>query len=212
MSLIKKSDANSASAPLWHPNFRNFERLPDTKVVRTTFFINVSAITLAAILLILVGVREYRVMDLNAQINTTQVVIGKTSKDNAEAIKLSKIFETEGKKIAEASAFTKRTMAPSAFVLLLGKTLPKEVQIESVDMRFSGASGDQCVLRGTVAGTKDTASGAADKYVGVLKNSSLIGSMFESVNMPSINPDPAGGFMRFEIVIKFKTAGKETKS
>jgi len=212
MSLIKKSDANSASAPLWHPNFRNFERLPDTKVVRTTFFVNVTAITLAASLLMLVGVREYRIMDLKAQIDLTQAVIEKNTKDNTEAIRLSKVFEAEGKKITEATNFAKKSTAPSAFILLLGKTLPKEVQIETVDLRYSGASGDQCVLRGTVAGTKDTASGAADQYVGILRNSPLIGGKFESVNMPSINPDPAGGFLRFEIVLKFKPPAKETKS
>ena len=172
----------------------------------------VTAITLAASLLMLVGVREYRIFDLKSQIDGTQAVMAKATKENAEAIRLSKIFEVEGKKIEEANAFAKRAIAPSAFVLLLGKTLPKEVQIESVDMRFSGASGDQCILRGIVAGSKDTASGAADKYVGILRNSPLIGARFESVNMPSINPDPAGGFMRFEIVLKFKPAGKETKS
>lgn len=212
MSLIKKSDANSALAPLWHPNFRNFERLPDTKVVRTTFFINVTAITLAASLLILLGMKEYRIRGLRTQIDETQAVIVKTTKDNVEAIRLSNIFDIEAKKITEAHAFTQRALSPSAFILLLGKTLPKEVQIESVDMRFSGASGDQCIVRGIVAGSKDAASGSADKYVQGLRASPLFGAKFESINMPSINPDPAGGFLRFEIVLKFKPAGKEKKS
>ena len=26
--------------PAWHPNFRNYEKLPDIKVVRTAFFVN----------------------------------------------------------------------------------------------------------------------------------------------------------------------------
>lgn len=212
MSLIKKSDASVATTPLWHPNFRNYERLPDTKVVRTTFFVNVTAISVAAALLVFLGIREYRIRELNVQIDETQAVIAKTSKENNEAIRLSKIFETEGKKIAEASAFTKRTLAPSEFILLLGKTLPNEVQIESVDMRFSGATGDQCIVRGVVAGSKEAASGSADKYVQSLRSSPLFGSNFESVNMPSINPDPVGGFLRFEIVLKFKHSAKEGKS
>jgi hypothetical protein len=86
------------------------------------------------------------------------------------------------------------------------------VQIESADMRFSGASGDQCILRGIVAGNKDEASGSASKYVETLRTSPLIGSKFESVSLASINPDPVGGFLRFEIVIKFKPAVKEKKS
>ena len=49
LSLLKKKpDAAAANlTPAWHPNFRNFERLPDTKVVRTTFFINGGAIAVA---------------------------------------------------------------------------------------------------------------------------------------------------------------------
>ena len=212
MSLIKKSDATTSSVPCWHPNFRNFERLPDTKVVRTTFFINVTAITVATGLLILVGYRQLRIRDLNSQIQETQAVIDKSAKENTEAIRLSKLFDDEAKKIMEASGFTKRALPPSELLLLLGKTLPKEVQIESVDLRFSGASGNQCILRGAVAGSKDEASGSASKYVEVLRSSPLLGSKFESVSLGALNPDPAGGFMRFEIVVKIKTAGKEKKS
>lgn len=211
MSLIKKSDVNAAP-PSWHPNFRNYERLPDTKVVRTTFFINVTAIAVAACLVILVGSRQLRLRELSQQLQETQAVIDKTSKENTESIRLSKLFDDEAKKILEAGAFVKRTLAPSEFILLLGKSLPKEVQIESVDLRYSGAGGDQCVLRGIVAGSKDEASGAASKYIELLRTSPLFASRFESVTLPTLNPDPAGALMRFEIVIKLATAGKEKKS
>ena len=212
MALIKKSDAASALAPLWHPNFRNFEKLPDTKVVRTTFFINVTAITLAASLVILVGYRQYRIRDLNLQIQETQNVIQKNTKENTEAIKLSKSFDDEAKKLTEAGMFARKFLQPSELILLLGKTLPKEVQIESADMRFSGASGDQCILRGVVAGNKDDASGLASNYEKILRTSPVFAAKFESVNTASLNPDPTGGFLRFEIVIKFKSPGAEKKS
>ena len=212
MSLIKKSDATSDSVPLWHPNFRNFERLPDTKVVRTTFFINITAITLAVGLVIMVGYRQLRIRELNGQLRETQAVIEKTTKENSEAIRLSKIFDDEAKKIVEAASFTKRNLPPSEIILLLGKTLPKEVQIESADIRFSGASGDQCILRGVVAGSKDEASGSTSKYLEVLRTAPVWTSRIETVNLGTLNPDPVGGFMRFEVVLKFKTAGKEKKS
>ena len=45
--LKKKSDADAAPAvPAWHPNFRNYQKLPDIKVVRTAFFVNGIAILL----------------------------------------------------------------------------------------------------------------------------------------------------------------------
>ena len=42
--LKKKSDAAAPAVPAWHPNFRDYEKLPDVKVVRTAFFINAAAI------------------------------------------------------------------------------------------------------------------------------------------------------------------------
>jgi hypothetical protein len=66
----RKNDAAAAAAamPAWHPNFRNFERLPDTKVVRTAFFINGIAAVIAAIALLWVCYQEYQLHDLNRQI------------------------------------------------------------------------------------------------------------------------------------------------
>ncbi len=212
MSLIKKSEANSVSMSHWHPNFRNFERLPDTKVVRTTFFINVTAITIAACLVVFVGYRQVRLRELNGQLQEAQLMIEKNTKENTEALRLTKIFDEEAKKMAEAANFTKRTLPPSEFIIMLGKTLPKEVQIESADLRYSGATGDQCILRGIVAGSKEDASGSATKYIEVLRNAPLWTAKFDSVSLGALNPDPAGGFMRFEIILKFKGAPKEKKS
>ena len=67
LSLSKRSDAQPAVAPVWHPNFRNFERLPDTKVVRTTFFINTAAVAVALSLLLWVGFREMHIRSLHEQ-------------------------------------------------------------------------------------------------------------------------------------------------
>ena len=43
LQLTRKSDAEPAAAPLWHPNFRNYDRLPDTKAVRTALLVNLVA-------------------------------------------------------------------------------------------------------------------------------------------------------------------------
>ena len=67
--LKKKSDASTAAqVPPWHPNFRNYEKLPDVKQVRTAFFVNAAAITVALALLTYFGVQEWQLRSLNAQI------------------------------------------------------------------------------------------------------------------------------------------------
>jgi hypothetical protein len=57
--LKKKSDASAAS-PAWHPNLRIVEQLPDTKVVRTAFFVNGLAATIAIVLALYLGHQEWK--------------------------------------------------------------------------------------------------------------------------------------------------------
>ena len=49
--LKKKAEAAASQVPAWHPNFRNYQRLPDIKVVRTAFFINGFAALIAIALI-----------------------------------------------------------------------------------------------------------------------------------------------------------------
>lgn len=211
LPLTRKSDAGPAAAPLWHPNFRNFERLPDTKVVRTTFFINAAAIALAVSLALWVGYREFHVRDLNQQIDEAQAEIGRNQKQNAEALRLSKSFAAEEAKLTEAQNFVQTPLPVSEFIILLGQTLPKEIQIEFADMRIKDPTNPQCVIRGLVAGTKDQASGTASNYVDILRTAPRFAAAFDSVSLTALNTDPRTGMLNFEIILKFKTGkGKKT--
>jgi hypothetical protein len=209
LPLTRKSDAAPAAAPLWHPNFRNFERLPDTKVVRTTFFINVAGITLASVMILWLGYREMQVRNLRTQVNEAQASIDRNQKQYNEAVRLSKIFVDEERKLEEAVAFTHMPIAPTEFVLQLSQSLPKEVQIELVDMRMGDTGGNLLLLRGLVAGTKDQASGSASSYVDTLRTLPKLATVFESVNLKALNPDPKTGYLVFEIEMKFKGGAKK---
>lgn len=206
LSLKKKSDAQPASTPLWHPNFRNFERLPDTKVVRTTFFINTAAIAITAALLMWLGKNEYTLHSLNAQIAEAQQELDQNSRQNKEAIRLSGLFAEEQKKLGELEAFLATPITPLDFVSSLGRTLPKEIAIDSIDARISDPSGPSFTVRGRVAGTPDQATGTASSYVDTLKTDAQLSGLFDPITLTSINRDPQSGFMVFEIVFKGKAA------
>lgn len=209
LSLTKKSDT-PAAAPLWHPNFRNFERLPDTKVVRTTFFVNTAAGAAALALLLWVGYREYTIKNLSGQVTTAQAEIDANAKQNAEALRLTKVFADEERKIAEAEAFLKIPMSPSEFIELIGQTLPREISIEFADIRIPADPKNQLyVIRGVVAGTRDQAAGSASAYVDVLRAHPRLGAAFDPITLDKLNPDGATGFMSFEISLKVKTEGKK---
>jgi hypothetical protein len=211
LPLTRKSDATPVAAPLWHPNYRNYERLPDTKVVRTTFFINAASIVIALVALLWVGKNEYRIHELNQQIADATSEIDKNQKGNNEAIRLSGVFAEEEKKLADAEAFARMPLSPLEFIVQLGRTLPKEIQIESADMRMGEANTAQCILRGYVAGTKDQASGTASAYLDTLRTTPKFATAFDSVSLNSLTSDQRSGLLSFEIVLKFKAPGKEKK-
>jgi hypothetical protein len=210
LSLTKKSDVPVA-APLWHTNFRNFERLPDTKVVRTTFFVNTAAGAAALGLLLWVGYTEYKLNNLGGQVTEAQARIDADASKNAEALRLTKVFTDEEKKIAEADAFLKVPLPVSEFIEVIGQTLPKEIIIEFTDVRLPAADpkAHQYVMRGLVAGTRDQAAGAASSYVDTLRAHPRLGAVFDPITLEKLTPDGGTGFMSFEISLKVKPEGKK---
>ncbi len=204
LSLKKKSDAQPLTAPLWHPNFRDFERLPDTKVVRTTFFINTAAVAASVAMLLWFGFREYDNHNISQQITEANRQIENNRKQNEEAIKLAKTFADEEKKISEAIAFMQVPIAPIQFVAVLGETLPKDISIEYIDSKIIDPKNSQFQIRGRVAGSPDLASGITSSYVDTLRANESFTRVFSSVTLNRLDRDPAGGFMVFEITLKIK--------
>ncbi|MDP2138757.1 MAG: hypothetical protein Q8J74_12985 [Candidatus Didemnitutus sp.] len=208
---MKKRESVPATAPAWHPNFRNPELLPDTKVVRTTFFINAAAVAIAVALLGFVGWREYLVHVLVQQTDAAQAAIDKNRKANLEGLRLTKIFTDEEKKFAEAAAFVSTRLDPMEFVAVLGQNLPAEIQLEYLDIRPNDLTNPHCTLRGLAAGSKDQASGIASAYVAALHKYPRFAEVFESVTLTALNTDSRSGMLIFEIVLKFKTDTKGGK-
>jgi hypothetical protein len=209
LSLTKKSDVPVA-APLWHTNFRNFDRLPDTKVVRTTFFVNVGAGAVALALLLWLGYREYTIMNLGEQIAEAQAQIDANAKQNAEALRLTKIFSDEDKKMVEAETFLKLPIPVSEYIEMVGQTLPKEISIDFAVVRIPADPKNQIyVLRGLVAGTRDQAAGTASSFVDALRPHPRLGAILDPITLDKLTPDGSTGFMSFEISLKVKTEGKK---
>lgn len=205
--LNKKADAAPAAAPLWHPNFRNFDRLPDTTVVRTTFFINAGGIATAVLLLSFVGWREYQAHAFDVQRAAAEAEIAKNQKQSNEGLRLTKLFTDEDKKLAEAAAFVQMPITPTELLTVLGASLPKEIQIEAIDLRPSDPTAPRVLVRGLAAGSKDQASGAAAAYVETLRTQPRLAEVFDGVKLNAINPDPTTGALLFEIELRYKGKG-----
>lgn len=210
LQLTRKSDAGPAAAPLWHPNFRNYDRLPDTKAVRTALLVNVVAGAAALVMLGWIGYREYEIFSMRQQQAEAEAAIERDTAKNNEALRLSKLFTDEEKKFRDVTTFTGHPIRPSAFVLQLGSILPKEIALNFIDMKLTDQTNPACILRGLVAGSRTEAAGTATSFVELLRAQKEFVPVFESIELTNVAPDPRGGLLTFEIVMKLKNPKKKT--
>lgn len=206
LSLLKKKpDAAAANqTPAWHPNFRNFERLPDTKVVRTTFFVNATAIVVALVALIFTGNREVSLHSLNAQLEEIEAQIVRDKPASDKAVSLFTKFQAEEKQLAEVEAFLKARPIVSDLVLRVAQTLPKNIALDYLDLRENLVT-----IRGTVRGAPDMASGYASTYVDQLRTDPELALKFDDVLLKNLNRIPTSGRLAIEIELKLKGAAKK---
>lgn len=197
--LKKKSEGATSLVPAWHPNFRNFEKLPDTKVVRTAFFINGAAVAITLVLLTYFGVHELQLHTLNNQIAEWDAQIGRDQRNSNLAVTQFKKFQTEEARLLEVEKFLNARPVVSDLILRLGQTLPKNVALDTFDLRDR-----LLVLRCTVRGSSDQATGYATAYVDQVRDDPEFGKKFESVNLTNLNRVAATGRLAIEIAIKFK--------
>jgi hypothetical protein len=207
LSLLKrKSDAAPAIAPAWHPNFRNFERLPDTKVVRTAFFINGGAVIVALAIVAWFVYQTYQLHDLSRQIADVQQDINRNQRTSERTIAMYKQFQADAARVAEVDAFLKSKPRISELLLRLAETLPANIAIDGLEFRASAL-----VLRASIRGAPDQASGYAQAYVQQLKTDAVLGPKFDDIALQSLNRNPQTGRLTLEMTLKLKPVPAEGK-
>jgi hypothetical protein len=199
--LKRKSEADASLAmPAWHPNFRNYEKLPDVKVIRTAFFINGAAIFIALGLAVYFGLQQWQLRSLNNQIAANDRIIARDKKISEQAVAQFKKFQAEEAKINEADAFVTSKPVVSDLLLHLAQTLPANVALDTFDLRETGL-----VLRLTVRGALERATGYANAYRDQLAADKELG-LFENAEITNLSPNPATGRLAVELLLKTKAA------
>lgn len=205
LTLLKRNPEHATDENrAWHSNFRNAAELPDTKVVRTAFFINSVAVLLFASVLLLFVYQEYTIAGLRGEIATAEQQLEKEKKPSAQAIALYKTFGEEDKKIIELETFLKgNKIVLSEFITRVGQLLPKRMSITTVEYSEAGV-----IVRGHVGGT---AAEIASNYEKAVKEDAAIKQQFESVSITNLSRDPEGARFSFELTFKFPSQKKELK-
>ena len=197
-SLLKKTVERPATAEgsAWHPDFRNVSRLPDTKTVRTKFFVNLLAVTATLALLLFVGLREMRLAGLRTELATIESHIATSQGPSGKALAAFKAFQAEEKAFNEAYGVVQDAFSIPDFLLHLGALLPQGVRIQRVE--FRGAS-VPISISGSVRGLDAAASDVASEFVKLLQADEKLKERFVSISLTNLGRNVAEGNMSFEL-------------
>ncbi len=202
--LKKKAEASASQVPAWHPNFRNYQKLPDIKVVRTAFFINGFAALIAIGLIVGTVVREFELYKKRESIAAIQAQIDKDQPESDRAIALYKKFQDEEKRANEVEAYVKSKPLTSVILQRFAEIRPRNVALKSIDLRENGI-----ILRVSVRGDGITANNDLVNYLELLKKDTQLAVNFEGAEIKAANTDPNTGFLEGEINLLLKVAAKE---
>ena len=203
LSLFRKKSEEAAAAvmPAWHPNFRDYEKLPDVKVVRTAFFVNGGAVFVALGLAVYVATQEVHLHTLGVQIAEEQAKIDRAKKGSDQAVAAFKKFQAEEAVTLEVDGFVKSKPAVSAVIRRLGDTLPPDVAIDALDFQADGL-----VLRLAVRGDAVAASGRATAYLEQLKADKELSQFSEFIFAQAPERNPVSGRISVQFRLRYKTA------
>jgi len=201
----KSEQSQAGLVAAWHPNFRNRDRLPDTKVIRTYFFVNFTAIVVVLCIALSFWYQEYQLNGLERQVADWQTQIAQNKKAATEAVALSKKFGAEEKKIRELDAFLQQRLVLSQFLIHLGKSLPAELVIDGIDVRENGLD-----LRGTAAGSPVEATVHISAYVELLQQDRYFKDIVETKDVKQdVKRDQASGRVTFDLFMRYKGGVKK---
>jgi hypothetical protein len=193
----KKSDA-VVVVPAWHPNLRNVAELPDTKVVRTAFFVNGAAMLIAISIGLYFGYGEWKLFEVDKQIATWQHDIDRDRRESEAAVALYGDFKVEESKVDEVTDFVASKPAISVIVLRLAAITTKRIAFDGLGIRDTGVT-----IRATVKGAPDRASGDVSAYERQLRTDKVLGPMFRTVTLLNPRRDAATIRLVIEILCEF---------
>ena len=211
LSLLNKSGgkAESAQTLAWHPNFRNAEQLPDTKTVRTKFFVNAVAITVLAALSLFVAQREFELASLRGQLADVEIQLTEATKPSEKAIADYKLYKEQEKRFNEAYVLVRDPFRVSEFFMHLGSILPRGVKVKRVDFR---GAGQPINVTGSVRGLDAAASDVASEFVKTLQADKGFAVNFSAITLINLGRNVDEGNMNFELSFVFKPAAKEANA
>lgn len=196
--------------PSWHPDFRNTEKLPDIKAVRTDFIINIFAIVLPLLLLVWLAVVELERMSLNASIADLNAQIEERQPENKKLLAQSEKFTDAAKVLTAYNNFHGGSIPPLDIALALTESRPEPVLFSTIVIRDEmERKGKKLIptqmieFDGSIDGTAEDPLLVLQEYEAVLRNLPVYADKLDSFTINSRRLGAANSYT-FEVLIKLQ--------
>ncbi len=195
----------------WHPDFRNVDALPDIKVIRTDFFVNILTVTIALASIFYLGYHEYNGIALGSQISELDNKITAKNTENNKNLSFSSKFDNFSKKIVELEQFVDSPIDTAEFLTFLGEAIPHEMLLTSIsyfDREFTEGKKTFVLfiinIRGAAHGSAETATQTVYDFINKLENLEMFEAILYNTELDSMVRDDALGLFNFSTVIQLK--------
>ena len=185
--------------PNWHLDFREVASLPEDRVVRVRFLVNICAAAVALILVTLVGWQVLVRASVTSQLRFWDERIAAHRHDYDELQTSLHDYMAEAGRIKDAYDIVYSPFVPSVFILNIGRTLPDRMTIDMI-----GYADGVVTLRGSLAEPPERASRVLGGYVEALRKDPQIGPLFSDIAAPNLDRSKQEDLFNFVIVLKLR--------
>lgn len=182
-------------SPHWHLDCRIEGELPEDNVVGTRFLINALFGSVAFAAVLFAGWLAYMNINLQYQIRDWDQRITDSRSEVQEVQRMQHDLLVEAKKVDNAYALMKSQPYISGFLANLGRTLPPQMNISSIESNDTAA-----VVRGNIRESYEAASSLFSGYLKQLGTEPEIGPNFEKITSSDFKRTNDNGII-FEITL-----------
>lgn len=196
-----KAEASNAALYAWRPDFREVETLPDLKTIRTSFFLNMSALAVALAVILFTVHREWTAASLQRTLQDVATRTAEAEAPSKKAVSDYALFEVERKKFEEIKKLNGGAFRLSDFVINLADLLPSNIWLNKFELR----SGAQTLLLGASIEGQDAASNAAvSDFEKSLRSNEALRVHFSEIQLINVARDQISDRLVFEFLFTFK--------
>ncbi|MCZ6675599.1 MAG: hypothetical protein O7C75_21935 [Verrucomicrobia bacterium] len=214
MKIPLKKTKKEAVAP-WHQDFRNTESLPDIKVIRTRFFVNVVSVVLPLIVGILWIQNELSLGVLRGDIAELEVTKVSMNTSNQALVALSRDFIMESAKIESLDDYYFNLFPVSDYMVVLSEKVPEEMIISSVELKKGNRiNGNEVIdiwesqISGYVAQSSQESITFVNDLVEDIEQEELFTPYLEQAFLENLSRDQASDTLNFTVSITMSDTGK----